>query len=69
MWLIVLEALGALALFLFLIWWTMFAGRAKGELSGADPHPDGPANGGAAGSSKDADAHDATKPTEGAPGP
>ena len=32
MWLIVLEAVGALALFLFLMWWTMFSGRDKGEL-------------------------------------
>lgn len=27
MWLIVLEALAALAIFVFLIWWTMFSGR------------------------------------------
>lgn len=32
--LIVLEAVGALALFVFLIWWTMFAGRRHGELHG-----------------------------------
>jgi len=32
MWLIVLEAVGALALFVFLIWWTMFSGRRQGEL-------------------------------------
>jgi len=30
--LIVLEAVGALALFVFLIWWTMFSGRQRGEL-------------------------------------
>lgn len=41
--LIVLEAVGALALFVFLIWWTMFSGRRHGELQddaeGADtPH-------------------------------
>ena len=30
--LIVLEAVGALALFVFLIWWTMFSGRRQGEL-------------------------------------
>ncbi|MBT9609547.1 hypothetical protein [Aquabacterium sp.] len=29
--LIVLEAVGALALFVFLIWWTMFSGRKGGE--------------------------------------
>jgi hypothetical protein len=27
MWLIVLEALLALGLFLFIVWWTMFHGR------------------------------------------
>jgi hypothetical protein len=31
MWLIVLEALGALALLVFIVWWTMFSGRKKGE--------------------------------------
>jgi hypothetical protein len=31
MWLILLEAFGALALFVFIVWWTMFAGRRKGE--------------------------------------
>lgn len=38
MWLIVLEAVGALALFLFLMWWTMFSGRSNGEL--LEPEPD-----------------------------
>ena len=28
---ILLEALAALALLLFIVWWTMFAGRKKGE--------------------------------------
>jgi cbb3-type cytochrome oxidase subunit 3 len=28
---IVLEALGALALLLFFVWWTMFSGRRRGE--------------------------------------
>ena len=41
--LIVLEAVGALALFVFLIWWTMFSGRQQGELrddaQGADALP------------------------------
>lgn len=32
MLLIFLEALLALALFLLLIWWTMFSGRKNGEL-------------------------------------
>ncbi len=29
---ILLEALAVLALFLFIVWWTMFSGRKKGEL-------------------------------------
>lgn len=32
MWLILLEALGALLILLFIIWWTMFSGRKRGEL-------------------------------------
>jgi hypothetical protein len=32
MWLILLEALGALLILLFIIWWTMFSGRRRGEL-------------------------------------
>jgi hypothetical protein len=31
MWLILLEALGALALLVLIVWWTMFAGRDHGE--------------------------------------
>ena len=31
MWLLVLEALGALALLVFIVWWTMFSGRPKGD--------------------------------------
>ena len=31
MWLLILEALGALALLIFLVWWTMFSGRERGE--------------------------------------
>lgn len=31
MWLIVAEALGALVVLLLIVWWTMFAGRNKGE--------------------------------------
>ena len=30
--LLLLEALGALLLLLFIVWWTMFSGRRKGEL-------------------------------------
>ena len=29
---LLLEALAALALFVFAVWWTMFSGRRKGEL-------------------------------------
>lgn len=34
MTLILLEALAALGVLLFIVWWTMFAGRKKGELPG-----------------------------------
>jgi len=32
MTLLLLEALGALVLLIFIVWWTMFSGRNKGEL-------------------------------------
>ena len=32
MTLLLLEALGALLIFIFIVWWTMFSGRHKGEL-------------------------------------
>jgi hypothetical protein len=46
MWLLFLEALGALLVFIFIIWWTMFSGRHKGELPVAEkpPHEDAPAS-------------------------
>jgi hypothetical protein len=31
MLLLALEALGALLIFVFIIWWTMFSGRKRGE--------------------------------------
>jgi hypothetical protein len=31
MWLLLLEALGALLIFVFIVWWTMFSGRRGGE--------------------------------------
>ncbi|MEK7345793.1 MAG: hypothetical protein AAB176_08865 [Pseudomonadota bacterium] len=34
--LILLEALLALVLFVAIVWWTMFAGRSKGELPPVD---------------------------------
>ncbi len=37
MGLILLEALGALVLLGVIVWWTMFAGRRRGEI--ADPAP------------------------------
>jgi hypothetical protein len=47
MGLILLEALGALVLFIFIVWWTMFSGRKGGEIKdgsearrpGDDPPP------------------------------
>jgi cbb3-type cytochrome oxidase subunit 3 len=36
MLLILLEALLALGLFVLIVWWTMFAGRNKGELREPD---------------------------------
>ena len=38
--LLVLEALGALALLLLIVWWTMFSGRQGGELP-PEPGPEG----------------------------
>lgn len=35
MTLLLLEALGALVLLVFIVWWTMFSGRQKGELPDA----------------------------------
>jgi hypothetical protein len=31
MWVLLLEALGALAILVFIVWWTMFSGRRGGE--------------------------------------
>jgi cbb3-type cytochrome oxidase subunit 3 len=38
MWLIVVEALAALALLLFVVWWTMFSGRKRGERDDDERH-------------------------------
>ena len=35
MWLLVLEAVGAVALLALIVWWTMFSGRVGGELKSA----------------------------------
>jgi hypothetical protein len=40
MTLILLEALGALVLLVFIVWWTMFSGRRKGELPLDEPTDD-----------------------------
>jgi len=37
--LLLLEALGALLLLVFIVWWTMFSGRKKGELGGDSVPP------------------------------
>ena len=37
MTLLILEALGALLLFVLMVWWTMFSGRKKGELPPQEP--------------------------------
>lgn len=39
MMILFLEALGALLIFVFIIWWTMFSGRKKGELPSASSDP------------------------------
>jgi hypothetical protein len=40
MWLIVLEALAALALLVLIVWWTMFSGRRRGEPPSSDGEGD-----------------------------
>lgn len=47
MGLIVLEAALALAVLVFLIWWTMFSGRRDGELRDEPPDPANGDEGGA----------------------
>lgn len=38
--LLLLEALGALLILVFIVWWTMFSGRKNGELKkDAEPDP------------------------------
>jgi hypothetical protein len=45
MGLILLEALGALLLLVLIVWWTMFSGRKRGELTdAATPHAAGNIN-------------------------
>jgi hypothetical protein len=40
MTLLLLEALGAGLLLVFIVWWTMFSGRQNGELKDDAPRPD-----------------------------
>jgi hypothetical protein len=40
--LLLLEALGALVLLVFIVWWTMFSGRQNGELKGDAPQESDP---------------------------
>lgn len=42
MTLLLLEALGALLILVFIVWWTMFSGRRKGELAERDDAPPAP---------------------------
>ena len=44
MLLLFLEALGALCLLLFIVWWTMFSGRDKGELPRSQDRDEDPPN-------------------------
>jgi len=41
MWLLILEALAALALLLFIVWWTMFSGRRPEPKAGDEERGDG----------------------------
>ncbi|WKB51550.1 hypothetical protein [Eleftheria terrae] len=40
MWLLLLEALGALLIFVFIVWWTMFSGRKGGERRADEGRPE-----------------------------
>jgi hypothetical protein len=39
MWLILLEAAGAGLILVLIVWWTMFAGRTRGERRSDDEPP------------------------------
>lgn len=39
MWLLIVEALAAAALLVFIVWWTMFSGRKGGEIDRGDEPP------------------------------
>jgi hypothetical protein len=40
MWILLLEAGGALSLLIFFVWWTMFSGRDPGRREGAPTRED-----------------------------
>nr|WP_297357800.1 hypothetical protein [uncultured Caldimonas sp.] len=40
MWLILLEALGALLILIFIVWWTMFSGRKDADRRDEAPPAD-----------------------------
>jgi hypothetical protein len=42
MWVILLEALGAAVLLVLIVWWTMFAGRRRGERRSGEGEPPAP---------------------------
>lgn len=67
MTLILLEALGALVLLVFIVWWTMFSGRNKGELPDAPPHAE-PGEGPQAGGGSSSCTTGAPKTGAGSPG-
>jgi hypothetical protein len=42
MWLIIVEALAALGLLIFIVWWTMFSGRQPDPKPGSGEDPPAP---------------------------
>jgi cbb3-type cytochrome oxidase subunit 3 len=42
MWLIFVEALAALLILIFIVWWTMFSGRKRGERDDTPDRDDTP---------------------------
>jgi hypothetical protein len=63
MWLIVLEAMGAMLVLVFVVWWTMFSGRRGGELPPDEPQPPQPSQ--AAQAPQDVGERGGTKKLEG----
>ena len=65
--LLLIEALLALALLLFIVWWTMFSGRRKGELQDATA-PEDPSSTLSGRDIGRGDGRDSGRPAGGAPG-